>query len=96
MSDEEMARKLQEQYNMEYWCGHNSYMNNNMSSGDSDTDMNSNPLERKYIPSNVIKLIYNTLFIIRKIRFSYLNESRFLYYILYRFSLISKKQKNFY
>ena len=95
MSDEEMARKLQEQFNMEYSGGHNSYMNNNMSSGDSDTDMNSNPLERKYIPPNVVKLIYNTLFIIRKIRFSNLNESRFLYNILYRFSLVSKKTKKF-
>jgi hypothetical protein len=94
MSDEEMARKLQEQFNMEYSGGYSSIMNNNMNSQNND-EINSNPLERKYIPSNVLKLIYNTLFVIKRIKFGNMNEARFLYYIIYRFSLVSHKAKKF-
>ena len=94
MSDEEMARKLQEQFNMEYSGGYSSILNNNMNSQNND-ETNSNPLERKYIPSNVLKLIYNTLFVIKRIKFGNMNEARFLYYIIYRFSLVSHKTKKF-
>ena len=92
MSDEELARKLQEEYNS------NDYAKlgvNNDNMINTDTESNSNPLDRKYIPSNVLKLIYNTLHIIIKIQFSNMNEARFLYLIIYRFSLISRKTKKF-
>ena len=91
MSDEEYARKLQEELNSDY---SNSYNSINVYNND-ETEMNSNPLDRKYIPQNVLKLIYNTLHIIRKIKFSNLNEARFLYFIIYRFSLITKKTRKF-
>ena len=91
MSDEELARKLQEAENM----GSNGFEILQYNNSSNDTEINSNPLDRKYIPSNVLKLIYNTLHIIIKIQFINLNEARFLYLIIYRFSLISKKTKKF-
>ena len=100
MSDEECARKLQEELNQGYE-GESDYSYNNMNYNNSDNsnsnknEENSNPLERKFIPSNVLKLIYNTLALLKIIKFSNMNEARFLYLILYRFSLISKKTKKF-
>ena len=97
MSDEELARKLQEEENLGY--SSNNYESNNSnrknSNNKKDNEINENPLDRKFIPVNVLKLIYNTFHNIRKIRFGNLNEARFLYLILYRFSLISKKTKKF-
>ena len=97
MSDEELARKLQEEENLGY--SSNNYENNNYNKKNSnskqDSEINSNPLDRKFIPVNVLKLIYNTFHIIRKIKFGNMNEARFLYLIIYRFSLISKKTKKF-
>ena len=90
MSDEEYARKLQEELNSGYNNSYNSYNNKN-----DESEINKNPLDRKYIPQNVLKLIYNTLHIIHKIKFRNMNEARFLYFILYRFSLITKKTLKF-
>ena len=44
---------------------------------------------------NVVKLIYNILHLLRQIKYQNMNESRFLYLIIYRFSTISKKCKKF-
>ena len=99
MSDEELARKLQEEENMGYSGYNTGYTAKNYENSpvnkNNDYEENSNPLDRKYIPENVLKLIYNTLHIIIKIQFGNLNEARFLYLIVYRFSLISKKTKKF-
>ena len=54
-----------------------------------------NPLEQEGIPQNILKMLYNMLHIIRTIGFSHLNEQRFLYFILYRFSLINQNTKEF-
>ena len=92
MTDEELAKKLQAEFNGETYYSNN---NNNNNYNDKNESDENNPLERKYIPSNVLKLIYNTLKLLKFIRFSNMNEARFLYLILYRFSLISKKTKKF-
>ena len=101
MSDEEYARKLQEEFNRgsggeSYNNDYNgeSYNNDNNNNNDYENN-NTNPLDRKFIPVNVLKLIYNTLHAIKGISFKNKNESRFLYLILYRFSLITKKTKKF-
>ena len=54
-----------------------------------------NPLDHEGIPQNILKLIYNSLHIIHTMGFSHLNEQRFLYFIIYRFSLINEKTKEF-
>ena len=54
-----------------------------------------NPLANDYIPPNVLKLIYNVLNMIRTMGFEHLNEQRFLYFIIYRFSLINQNTKDF-
>ena len=87
MSDEELARRLQAEFNGEY----NPYVNNNNINNDNNDS--ENPLKRKYIPENVLKIIYNMFNTIQKIKFNNKNESRFLYYIIYRFSLVSKKTR---
>ena len=95
ISDEELARRLQEEENMAYsqqsWPSDNYESNNN----NNNNEENTNPLERKYIPMNIVKLIYNILHLINIINFQNMNESRFLYLIIYRFSTISKKCKKF-
>ena len=91
LSDEELARKLQDEFNNEYKSGSNDYLNGK----NDDFEINSNPLERKYIPQNVLKLIYNCLYIIKNLNLNNMNEARFFYFILYRFSQISKKTKKF-
>ena len=92
MSDEELARKLQAEFNGDY----NPYSNNNNIGNDNnDNNDYENPLKRKYIPENVLKIIYNIFNVLQKIKFNNKNESRFLYYIVYRFSLVSKKTKKF-
>ena len=48
-----------------------------------------NPLEYENIPKNILKMIYNILHIIRDHKYSHMNEYRFLYFTIYRFSLIS-------
>ena len=88
MDDEEFARRLQEEedrkYSQQNWQDENDseiqnkYYNN--------LEENSNPLDRKYIPVNIVKFIYNVLYLINLIKFQNMNESRFLYLILYRFS----------
>ena len=90
ISDEEYARRLQEEFNRELRGNSNNNINNR-----NDSEINSNPLNRKYIPQNVLKLVYNTLYMIKNLGNKYINESRFLYLILFRFSLISKKTKKF-
>ena len=91
LSDEELARKLQDEFNNENGGDSNSYLNGK----NDDFEINSNPLERKYIPQNVLKLIYNCLYIIKNLNLNNMNEARFFYFILYRFSQISKKTKKF-
>jgi hypothetical protein len=54
-----------------------------------------NPLDYDGIPKNILKLIYNILHIIRTLGLSHLNEERFLYFTIYRFSLINEITKEF-
>ena len=54
-----------------------------------------NPLEYEGIPSNILKLIYNILNMIRTMGFNHLNEQRFLYFTIYRFGLINENTKEF-
>ena len=72
LSDEELARKLQNELNREYSSNPNSYLNGK----NDDFEINSNPLERKYIPQNVLKLIYNCLYIIKNLNLNNMNEAR--------------------
>ena len=55
----------------------------------------SNPLEYKNIPPNILKMIYNILHLIRDIKYCNMNEQRFLYFTIYRFSLISEDTREF-
>ena len=54
-----------------------------------------NPLEYKNIPKNLLKMIYNILHIIRDKGYSHMNEYRFLYFVIYRFSLINENTREF-
>ena len=54
-----------------------------------------NPLEYKNIPKNVLKMIYNILHLIKTTKYSQMNEHRFLYFTIYRFSLISTNTREF-
>jgi hypothetical protein len=54
-----------------------------------------NPLNYEGIPQSILKLIYNILHMIKTIGFSHLNEQRFLYFTIYRFSLINQNTKEF-
>ena len=67
----------------------------NMEENGSSNALYENPLENEGIPQNILKLIYNILHIIRTMGFGHLNEQRFLYYIIYRFSLIKPITKEF-
>ena len=99
MDDEELARRLQEEENYGYsqqaWNNDDDEGGKNKNKYYDDLEEVSNPLERKYIPMNVVKLIYNILHLLRQIKYQNMNESRFLYLIIYRFSTISKKCKKF-
>ena len=63
MNDEEFARKLQEEENNKYLKQNPSYINDE-NNNSNNTEESSNPLERKYIPKNIVKLIYNILHVI--------------------------------
>jgi hypothetical protein len=78
--DEELARKLQYQES------------NNLSYL---LDGNSNPLDYKNIPKNILKMIYNMLHLIRDTNYNKMNEYRFLFFTIYRFSLISPITREF-
>ena len=67
----------------------------NMEENGSSNALYENPLENEGIPQNILKMIYNILHIIRTMGFGHLNEQRFLYYIIYRFSLIKPITKEF-
>ena len=54
-----------------------------------------NPLEYQGIPRNILKLIYNILHLIRNSGYEHMNEHRFLYFIIYRFSLINQNTREF-
>ena len=54
-----------------------------------------NPLDYENIPKNILKMIYNILHIIRDHKYSHMNEYRFLYFTIYRFSLISENTRIF-
>ena len=77
--DEELARMLQNEERKGY-----SY----------DYEKN-NPLEYEKIPKNILKMIYNILHIIRDSKYNQMNEHRFLYFTIYKFSLISQKCREF-
>ena len=85
--DEEIARKLQEEYNRE---GKRKAKSNEVKVGDNML------LENKTISKNVLKLIYNVLHVSSKINYQkYEKEVRFLYSILLKFSFISSEAKSF-
>ena len=78
--DEELARKLQYQEN------------NNLTYL---LDGNNNPLDYKNIPKNILKMIYNMLHLMRDTKYNRMNEYRFLFFTIYRFSLISPITREF-
>ena len=67
----------------------------NMEANGDDSAIYENPLEYEGIPPKILKLIYNIMHIIRSMGFGHLNEQRFLYFIVYRFSLINQINKEF-
>ena len=77
--DEELAKQLQNENDTELIYNYD----------------DSNPLEYKNLPKNIIKMIYNMLHIIRDSKYSRMNEQRFLYFTIYRFSLISRYTREF-
>ena len=92
-SDEEMARRLQEQYNRE-----NNNNNNNKKKKDvkefKEGDINL--LVNENISPNVLKLIYNKIYALKEIKLiSYTKEVRFLCSIVLKFSLLSEETKLF-
>ena len=54
-----------------------------------------NPFEYEGIPKNILKMIYNILYIIRQYKYSNMNEYRFLYFTIYRFSSLSENTRLF-
>ena len=52
-------------------------------------------LDNKYISPNVIKLVNNIIYTMKKVKFLNRNEVRFLYALLLKFSIISDKTRNF-
>ena len=68
-------------------------LNNNLN-GDQNYEFN-NPLEYEGIPKNILKMIYNILYIIKQYKYNNMNEYRFLYFTIYRFSLLSEKTRLF-
>ena len=66
-----------------------------MEENESNNLIYENPLDQEGIPQNILKMLYNMLHIIRTMGFSHLNEQRFLYFIIYRFSLINQNTKEF-
>ena len=82
-SDEELAKKLEEEFKRET-------LYNQEKEGDEKL------LENKNISPNVLKLVYNVLHSLKKIKlFTYKIEVRFLYAILLKFSLISSNTRDF-
>ena len=79
IDDEELAKQLQSETETELLYNYE----------------DDNPLEYKNIPKNVLKMIYNILHIIRDSKYSKMNEQRFLYFTIYRFSLISRYTREF-
>ena len=80
--DEKLARELQKESGTDI----NDYMY---------TFENNNPLEYQNIPKNILKMIYNILYIIKITKYTKMNEHRFLYFTIYRFSLLSKNTREF-
>ena len=52
-------------------------------------------LRNKNMSPNVLKLVYNIVYTMTKIKFKYNNELRFLYDVLLKFCLVSQKAKEF-
>ena len=69
-------------------------MNNNLN-GEQNYEYNNNPLEYEGIPKNILKMIYNILNIIKHYKYNNMNEYRFLFFIIYRFSLLSENTRLF-
>ena len=80
--DEKLARKLQEEDGKDYKDYIYSLENNN-------------PLEYQNIPKNLLKMIYNMLYLVKATKYKKWNEHRFLYFTIYRFSLLSEKTREF-
>ena len=86
LSDEEYAIKLQKEYNREV----NYYQKDVLEKG------NKKLLENENISPDVLRLIYNILYVLKKINpLENKNEARFLFAVLLKFSLISKYTRNF-
>ena len=77
--DEELARILQNEERKGYLYNYEE----------------NNPLEYKNIPKNILKMIYNILHIIRDSKYNQMNEHRFLYFTIYKFSLLSQDSREF-
>ena len=69
-------------------------LNENINNGNENV-LYGNPLDYENIPKNILKMIYNILHIIRDNKYSHMNEYRFLYFTIYRFSLISENTRIF-
>ena len=52
--------------------------------------------QKKYLPKIMIQFINNILYLIQTIGINNYSETKFLYYILYRFSIISSKTKEYF
>ena len=90
-TDEEYARQLQEQFNNE---GNYKYNNNSENKIEKEGDIKL--LENMDISPNILKLIYNVIHTLIKLKYlKYPKEVRFLYAILLKFSFISQETKKF-
>ena len=69
--------------------------NNNEGYTDEDIVKKEDPLEYKNISSNILKLVYNIVYAMKKIGYQNKRDSRFLYAVLLRFSLLSKETRYF-
>ena len=69
--------------------------NNNEGYTDEDIVKKEDPLEYKNISSNILKLVYNIVYAMKKIKYTNKRDSRFLYAVLLRFSLLSKETRYF-
>ena len=70
-------------------------MNNNENNEYNKIMKRENLLKYKNIPSIMIKLIYNIVYVMARINIRTRNNSRFLYDVLLKFSLISEETRNF-
>ena len=58
-------------------------------------DNNCKYLKSKYMSPEVLKFVYNIIYVIKKIKYQYRKELRFLYDVLLKFCLVSDRAKEF-